>query len=99
MKKGDVLPPLLFSCALESAVRWVQANQTEIKWYTSVLIYAHDNIFGEIIYTVRKNTETLVMVSKEIGLEVNAEKTKYTVMSRDQNAGQNSNIQIGNKSF
>jgi hypothetical protein len=30
---------------------------------------------------------------------VNAEKTKYMVMSRDHNAGQNSNIQIGNKSF
>jgi hypothetical protein len=30
---------------------------------------------------------------------VNAEKTKYMVMSEDQNAGQNGNIQIGNKSF
>jgi hypothetical protein len=38
-------------------------------------------------------------VSKEIGLEVNAEKTKYMVMSRDQNAGQNHNIKIYNKSF
>jgi hypothetical protein len=28
-----------------------------------------------------------------------AEKTKYMVMSRDQNAGQNGYIQIGNKSF
>ena len=37
--------------------------------------------------------------SKEIGLEVNAEKTKYIVMSRNQNAGQNGYIQIGNKSF
>jgi hypothetical protein len=37
--------------------------------------------------------------SKEIGLEVNAEKTKYMVMSRGQNAGQNGYIQIGNKSF
>jgi hypothetical protein len=30
--------------------------------------------------------------STEIGLEVNAEKTKYMIMFRDQNAGQNSNI-------
>jgi hypothetical protein len=30
---------------------------------------------------------------------VNAEKTKYVVMSRDQNAGQNGNVQIGNKPF
>jgi hypothetical protein len=32
-------------------------------------------------------------------LEVNAEKTKYMVMSRDQNAGENGNIRIGNKLF
>jgi hypothetical protein len=30
---------------------------------------------------------------------VNAEKTKYMVMSRDQNAGKNGYIQISNKSF
>jgi hypothetical protein len=30
---------------------------------------------------------------------VNAEKTKYVVMSRDQNAGQNHNIEMGNVSF
>jgi hypothetical protein len=34
-----------------------------------------------------------------LDLEVNAEKKKYMVMSRDQNAGQNAYIQIGNKSF
>jgi hypothetical protein len=39
------------------------------------------------------------VASKEIGLEVNAEKTKYMVMSRDQNGGQNGYIQIGNESF
>jgi hypothetical protein len=41
----------------------------------------------------------LRFASKEVGLEVNAEKTKYMVMSRDQNAGQNRYIQIGNESF
>ena len=39
------------------------------------------------MHTIRKNTEALVIASKEIGLEVNAEKTKYMVMSRDQNGG------------
>jgi hypothetical protein len=65
-----------------------------------LLVYADDvNILGGSIHTVRKNTEALAIASKEIGLEVNAEKTKYMVMSRDQNSGQNSNKQIGNKPF
>jgi len=47
----------------------------------------------------RKTQEALVVASKEIGLEVNADKTKFMVMSRDQNAGRRHNIKIDNKSF
>jgi hypothetical protein len=50
-------------------------------------------------HAIKKNTEALVVASKESGLEVNAEKTKYMVMSRNQNAGQNHNIKLDNKSF
>jgi hypothetical protein len=40
------------------------------------LVYADDvNILGRSIHAVQKNTEALVVASKEIGLEVNAEKT------------------------
>jgi len=39
------------------------------------------------------------VASKEIGLEVNADKTKYMVMSQDQNAGWSHNINIDNSSF
>jgi hypothetical protein len=48
---------------------------------------------------MKKNTKALVVASKEISLEVNAEKTKYMVMSRNQNAVQNHNIKLDNKSF
>jgi hypothetical protein len=57
------------------------------------------NVLGGSIHTIRKNTEALLIASKEIGLEVNPEKTKYMVMSRVQNVRQNGNTQIGNKSF
>ena len=53
-----------------------------------LLVYADDvNIFGGSVHTVKEKTEALIVASKEIRLEVNADKTKYMVMSRDQNAG------------
>ena len=39
------------------------------------------------------------MASKKIGLEVNADKTKYMIMSRDQNAGRSHSMKVGNSSF
>ena len=39
------------------------------------------------------------MASKEIGLEVSADKMKYVVMSRDQNAGRSHSIKTDNRSF
>jgi hypothetical protein len=56
-------------------------------------------IYWEITDTIKKNTETLIDASKEVGLEVNAEKTKNMLLSRHQNAGQNHNIKIGDSSF
>jgi len=47
-----------------------------------LLVYNDDvNILGERVHTVKENAEALVLASKETGLEVNAEKTKYMVMS------------------
>ena len=49
--------------------------------------------------TVENNMEFSVVASKEIGLEVNADETKYMVMSRDRNARQSHNLKIGNSLF
>jgi hypothetical protein len=54
---------------------------------------------GRSIHTKKKNAEALPVTNKEIGLEVNAVKTKCVVMCRDQNAGQNHSMKIGNKCF
>jgi hypothetical protein len=58
-----------------------------------------DNILSRKVHTIKNNTEALAVASKEFGLEANADKTKYTVMSRDQNAGRNYNIQTDKKFF
>jgi hypothetical protein len=39
------------------------------------------------IDTVRKFTETVTDASKEVGLEINVEKTKFMLLSRHQNEG------------
>jgi hypothetical protein len=102
LKQGNALSPLLFNFALEYAIRRVLANEEDLKLNGThyLLVYADDvNILGRSVHAIKKNTKALVVASKEIGLEVNAEKTKYMVMSRNQNAGQNHNIKIDNKSF
>jgi len=49
-----------------------------------LLVYDDDiNILGRSVHTVKENAEALIVASKEIGLEVNADKTKYMATSRD----------------
>jgi hypothetical protein len=62
-----------------------------------LLVYTDDdNILGRNACTIKKNTH-LAVASKETGLEGNAEKTKYMVLARDQNAGQHHSTKINNK--
>jgi hypothetical protein len=65
-----------------------------------LLAYAdYVNILGGSVHTVRENAETLVVATKEIELEVNTDKTKYMVMSRDRNAGWGHRANIDNSSI
>jgi hypothetical protein len=57
------------------------------------------NFHIKLINTIKGNSETLLEASRDIGLEINAEKTKYTITSRHPKSGQNQNIRIANESF
>jgi len=57
------------------------------------------NILGGSIHTLKENAEASVAATREIGLEVSADKTKYMVMSRDQNAGQIHSVRTDNSTF
>jgi hypothetical protein len=48
---------------------------------------------------MKKNTFALIDASKEVGPEINVEKTKYMLLSRHQNVGQNRDIKIAMRSF
>jgi hypothetical protein len=66
-----------------------------------LLVYADDvNILGGSVHT-KENAEVLVVALRKIGLEVNVNKTKYVVMSRDQNAGRSHStcMKTDNSSF
>jgi ribosomal protein S2 len=54
---------------------------------------------GDKIDTINTNTETLIDASKEVGLEVDAEKTKYMLLSCHRNRGQNHDLKIANRCF
>jgi hypothetical protein len=65
-----------------------------------LLVYSDDvNLLGDSVNTIKGNSGTLLEASRNIGLEINVEKTKYMIMSRHPNSGPNQNIRIANKSF
>jgi hypothetical protein len=76
-----------------------RCRKIRLDW-NQLLAYADDvNLLGDNRDTIEKNTETLIDAGREVGLEIIIEKTKYMLLSRYQNAGQNRDIKIANRLF
>ena len=66
----------------------------------AIYISKHCLIFLYVtINNAKENAEALVVATTEIGLEVNADKTKYMVMSREQTSGLSHTMKVDNSSI
>jgi hypothetical protein len=90
LKQEDALSPLLFNFALEYVIRKVQENEIGLEL---------NGTHQLLVYTDNVNLLRDLEASRDICLEINAEKTKYMIMSRYPNSGQNQNVRIPNESF
>jgi len=99
-RKRSIAIALQLSYTVCHLVGSSQQEWREIRWYTLDLVYADDiNMMGGSVSTMKENRESFVAACKETGLEVNADKTKYMVISRDQNSGRSHNIKTDSSSF
>jgi hypothetical protein len=76
LKEGDALSSLLFNFALEYATRKVQENLMGLKLNGThqLLVYPEDMyLLEDNIHNIKRNADTLIDASKEVGLEVNTE--------------------------
>jgi hypothetical protein len=103
LKQGDILLPFIFNCALEYAIRRVQVKQNGLKLNIThqILVYNNDdvNVLEVSLHYMKDKAETLLVTRKENSLELNADKSKYMVMSRDQNAGGSHSMKIDSSSL
>jgi len=102
LKQGDAVSPLVSNFVLDYAIWKVQVNQKgfKINGAHQLLVHADDvNILGVSVHTIQVNAEALMVGGREIGREVNADRNKNMVMSRDQNAGRSHSIIFGNSIF
>jgi hypothetical protein len=64
-----------------------------------ILVYGGVSVLDGNVHTVKNNTAASLVASKETGIEENADKPKYMVTSRDQNAGRSHSMKIDSSSF
>ena len=102
LKQGDDLSPLLLNFALVYSIKKVRAqlngsrlNVTHHICFMLLLL----TYWGGKLHNIMKNTYALLRDIKESGLGINVYNSKYIIMYRDHNAGQNDGIKIDNISL
>lgn len=87
LKQGDGLAPMLFNLVLEYVVRKTQIDTSSTIMNKSIQLvgYADDiDILGRSISLIKEAFLNLKEKAEEVGLMVNAEKTKIMLQSRRQ---------------
>lgn len=85
------MAPTLFNLVLEAVMRRANIKRTTLLHHSyQILRYPDDlDIAGRSLKAVKKTFEAIEVEARKVGLEINAEKTKFMVVSRSQNAGKN----------
>ena len=94
LKQGDALSPLLFNLVLEHAIKSLEDKEgVQLNGIHKLLVYADDIVLlGDSDEILKDNMHILRSNTRELGLEVNVNKTKYMVTRR--NASCNANGQL-----
>jgi hypothetical protein len=90
---------MLFYFALVNIIRTVLGNEfsMELNGICQQFFYVYQiNLLADSINNIKHNTETLLRACRNLGLEINSEKTKYMIMSFHQNLGQDHKIRKDN---
>jgi hypothetical protein len=84
LKQGDALSPIIFNLTLEKVVRYTETcHEMELNEKTVILAYADDIIIlGDTKNEIISTTESLIKSSKNMGLSINENKTKYLIKFR-----------------
>jgi len=102
LKQGDAQSPFLLNFALEYAIRRIQVNQDDLQLNGThhILVYANNvNVLGGNVYNIKERAVVPLVATIETGQELNADKSKYLILSQNQNAGRKHSIEIDNDYF
>lgn len=83
VKQGDGLAPTLFNLILEAIKRRANIRRNAMLLHHSyqILGYADDlDIAGRSLKAVKETFEVIEIETKKVGLEINAEKTKFMII-------------------